>query len=765
RLLQIETAQGLTLTASTERYRPQSSGDKNKSENWYPVFQPAWSLDPIVVAFRDIRTWRFFSPVEPPMTMFEPVVQRADPVFSGGWHWQRNQSVQKTPLRNVSLLAGWGFGVHAPTEMAFPLHPAVTGVRSRAGLDQVVEQGGSAEASVALSTTEASPLFKSGVLIGSTVTADTNWLNVSAPAGTNVSLKLKADPAITSRPAGSDPFDIRDCIDWLEPQWRLDAARLQTEVQSRLPQSLSALRKWKAASKLFPGDLDAEEQKSLTHGINLVGFRDDTRPGASRYRLALQPQDQFVVLTRSLRIDRGHQWLALCLSRQPGDTTPTLVQVRIDGRACLQQAVPERTGRVDPDPLLVPVSAVAGQTVPVEVILITQGDKSYVDWRGTKLLSHRPGLVKLFDEEGDFLESLRDGEGAASLSTTEKHTGDQSLKITGGEAASAAIDGWQFPIREFPQLGEYRYFRFAWKKDGGTGIGLRIGHDGELGLPAVEVGQQKQVRAFPAAAAQPLRNRRLRSRNPRSQEISDARGARFGYQYDAGTRDADEPVLRLDKKLPAEWTAVARDIFGEFGAFSLTGLGFDCPDGNSAVFDQIYLARTQSDFEFIPEAIGGSVEPAISDNENVIASGGRPESIGVLLSKVAPQFTLDKSGEPVLHLKEYAGRTDIIQTMPPAQGVPCILRAPVSIRTGKKTVLTAAVQRHPEGDWQLNVKVGTEQLHSSMIDADSTKDGWVELEVDLSKFAGTNIVVDVHHHPNNWMYEHAYWSRLAIVEK
>ena len=52
-----------------------------------------------------------------------------------------------------------------------------------------------------------------------------------------------------------------------------------------------------------------------------------------------------------------------------------------------------------------------------------------------------------------------------------------------------------------------------------------------------------------------------------------------------------------------------------------------------------------------------------------------------------------------------------------------------------------------------------------MVDATTAKDGWVELEVDLSKFAGKNIVVEVHNHPNNWQYEHAYWSRLAIVEK
>jgi hypothetical protein len=772
RLLQVETSTGLTLTASTERYRPQFSGDKNKSEDWYPLFQPAWSLDPISVPFKEIRTWRFFSALEPPMTLFEPTAARLNPVFSGGWNWQRNLSVQQSPLKNVSLLSGWGFGVHAPTELVFALHPTVTGIRSRLGLDNVVEKGGSAEALIALSTNEAAPLYKSGVLIGSDKTADSNWLNVTASADGKALLKLKADPAITTRPKGSDPFDIRDCIDWLEPQWRLDAAKTKLEVQSRQVQSLVALGRWKLSSKAFPGELTDAEKKAakedpMAAGITVAGFRDDTIPEAPRYRLALQPQDQFVVVSRDVDIAPNDRWLALCVSRHPAATTPTLAQVRINGRAILQQVVPDRTARADPDPILAPVSDFVGKKARVEVVLIAQGDKSLIDWRGAKLLARRPGLVKLFDEEEEgFLKQLGEGEGEASLASTEKSSGNSSLKVTGGELSHVLGDGG-FPIREFPQLGEYRYFRFAWKKDGGSGIGLRIGHDGQFGIPEIEAGRQGRVRAVPAKAlqARQMRNRERRVRNPRAPEKTDARGAQFGYQYDAGTREAVEPVLRLDKKLPAKWTPLGRDIFGEFGTFSLTGLSFACPDGTAAYFDGIYLARTQSDFQYIPEALGGSLEADVSENENVVASARRPENLGVLLSKVAPQFTLDKIGEPVLHLKEFAGRKDIIQTMPPAQNVPCVLRAPVSVRAGKKTVLAIAANRHAEGDWQLNVKVGAEQLHTSLVDATTAKDGWVELEVDLSKFAGKNIVVEVHNHPNNWSYEHAYWSRLAIVEK
>ena len=769
RLFQVETSKGLTLTGSVERYRPQFSGDKNKSENWYPLFQPAWSIDPISVPFKEIRTWRFFSAQEPPMTLFEPTATRANPVFSGGWNWQRNQSVQRSPLKNVSLLAGWGFGVHAPTELAFALHPAVTGIRSRLGLDQVVETGGSAEALVALSTNEAAPIYKSGVLIGSDKTADTNWLNVTPSPDGKAMLRLKADPAIATRPNGSDPFDIRDCIDWLEPQWRLDPARLKAEVAARQPASLLALRGWKFDSKLLLGELTDAEKKTAKEnpkpGINVTGFRDDTIPEAPRYRLALQPQDQFVVLSRKLKLEAGNKWLAVCVSRHPAETTPTLVQVRINGQAVLQQLIPDRAGPADPDPILAPVRQASGDEATVEVILIAQGEKSLVDWRGATLLNRRPGLVQLFDEEEEFLKLLGDGEGEASITTTEKSSGDVSLKMVGGEL-SYVIDGG-FPIREYPQLGEYRFLRFAWKKDGGSGIGLRVGHDGEFGVPEVEAGRQKKPRAIAARQVKAIatRDRKARLRNPRASEKTNARGAMFGYQYDAGNRQVDEPTLRLDRKIPADWYPHGRDLYSEFGVFAMTGLGFSCPDGKAAYFDGVYLARTQNDFQFIPETIGKSLEADVSQNENVIASARRPENLGVVLSKVAPQFSLDNIGEPVLHLKEFAGKNDIIQTLPPAQNVPCILRAPVSVRAGKKTVLAAIVNRHPEGDWQLNVKVGAEQLHTSMVNADRTKDGWAEVEVDLSKFAGKNIVVEVHNHPNNWHYEHAAWSRLAIVEK
>ncbi len=60
-----------------------------------------------------------------------------------------------------------------------------------------------------------------------------------------------------------------------------------------------------------------------------------------------------------------------------------------------------------------------------------------------------------------------------------------------------------------------------------------------------------------------------------------------------------------------------------------------------------------------------------------------------------------------------------------------------------------------------------------MIDANTAKadaekkeePAWVEHQIDLSKFAGKSILLEVHHHANNWSNEFAYWKRLEIVEQ
>ena len=51
--------------------------------------------------------------------------------------------------------------------------------------------------------------------------------------------------------------------------------------------------------------------------------------------------------------------------------------------------------------------------------------------------------------------------------------------------------------------------------------------------------------------------------------------------------------------MPAEFTVVTRDLFADFGEFTLTGLALSPVDGEFALFDHIYLGTPPEDFELV----------------------------------------------------------------------------------------------------------------------------------------------------------------------
>ena len=58
------------------------------------------------------------------------------------------------------------------------------------------------------------------------------------------------------------------------------------------------------------------------------------------------------------------------------------------------------------------------------------------------------------------------------------YTGTESLKQTGQERHASHLKGWGFKIVEKPTgADEFRYLRFAWKKEGGGSILLGFAND------------------------------------------------------------------------------------------------------------------------------------------------------------------------------------------------------------------------------------------------------------------------------------------------
>jgi hypothetical protein len=93
------------------------------------------------------------------------------------------------------------------------------------------------------------------------------------------------------------------------------------------------------------------------------------------------------------------------------------------------------------------------------------------------------------------------------------------------------------------------------------------------------------------------------------------------------------------------------------------------------------------------------------------------------------------------------------------------LRAPLRVPPEKHTELKLSIAHHAQSDWQLVVLANGERVHDSLISSSTTTQAWADISVDLSRFGGHNIVLEVHNHPNNWSNEFAYWGRIEIVSE
>ncbi len=142
----------------------------------------------------------------------------------------------------------------------------------------------------------------------------------------------------------------------------------------------------------------------------------------------------------------------------------------------------------------------------------------------------------------------------------------------------AELTGLSIPIREHPRAGEYRYITFVWVKWGGTQIGLKF---------------------------------------LTKDEGADAKGRVFDYTYTAGPGEPDNPK-RIPKGLPVVdhaqgWVVVTRDMWKDFGDFTITGIQFLCPERRDAGFDEIFLAKHESDFLNAPEVLPSEAAKPIPD--------------------------------------------------------------------------------------------------------------------------------------------------------
>ncbi len=123
------------------------------------------------------------------------------------------------------------------------------------------------------------------------------------------------------------------------------------------------------------------------------------------------------------------------------------------------------------------------------------------------------------------------------------------MAVTPRQRSSRQI-GWDYRIVENPGPGEFRYIRFAWKTRGGRGVLVELADNGSW---------------------------------PRADD--------FRRRYYSGNNTTGWEALEISSQAPTEWIVVTRDLWKDFGQFTLTGIA-PTAMGGTALFDRIELLRS-----------------------------------------------------------------------------------------------------------------------------------------------------------------------------
>ncbi len=161
-----------------------------------------------------------------------------------------------------------------------------------------------------------------------------------------------------------------------------------------------------------------------------------------------------------------------------------------------------------------------------------------------------PPQITLFEDERSLVEMLLEGSGRASLETGEPFSGTACLAVTPLQRYSSRIPDWDYRIVENPGRGEFRYLRLAWKSRGGQGVMIELADDGR----------------WPSAE------------DPRR-------------RYYSGRNDTGWAAVQVSRQVPGEWVVVTRDLWKDFGPFTLTGIA-PTAIGGVALFDRIELLKS-----------------------------------------------------------------------------------------------------------------------------------------------------------------------------
>ena len=133
------------------------------------------------------------------------------------------------------------------------------------------------------------------------------------------------------------------------------------------------------------------------------------------------------------------------------------------------------------------------------------------------------------------------------------------------------------------------------------------------------------------------------------------------------------------------------------------------------------------------------------------------------LKKFAEGWAVKNCGSdmrPGLRAK-WGGREKVLMTHPLNEDTPCVLSRKMDIPKDRKE-LVLDLAHDDKGDWVLIVKADGKELVKEEISKDTCKKSWRTIRVDLSKYAGRSVNLELENRANGWSYEAGYWGGIRL---
>ena len=117
----------------------------------------------------------------------------------------------------------------------------------------------------------------------------------------------------------------------------------------------------------------------------------------------------------------------------------------------------------------------------------------------------------------------------------------------------------------------------------------------------------------------------------------------------------------------------------------------------------------------------------------------------------------------------WKGKDDVIKTTLHNENSSVLIVGVVNIPEGKKSHLTLNVSCEDDGEWELEIlpEIGLDLklIVKEKINAKTITNGWKEFQYDLTKYAGTEMEIQIRQTASEFQKSHAYWNNIKIVSE